>query len=229
MATRNYEQFTFGSFDASETTSAGYRWKKYLLRFDNMMEAYDITDHKRQKALLHHAGEDVFNIYCTFEGYKNLTFEETCQKMSDYFHPKKCVEFEIHKFRKCSQKENETIDSYNTRLQSLAENCEFDNKDKEIKMQIIHKCKSDRLRKKALQQSMNLEEILSLERSMEIASLHAAEMSSKDVTVNKISSKKKSNNANTSNEKRTRFRCGKAGLTMAGAPQWTNNAVTAAN
>ena len=64
---------------------------------------------------------------------------------------------------------------------------------------------------------------------MEIASLHAAEMSSKDVTVNKISSKKKSNNANTSNEKRTRFRCGKAGLTMAGAPQWTNNAVTAAN
>ena len=83
MATRNNEQFTFGSFDASETTSAGYRWKKYLLRFDNMMEAYDITDHKRQEALLHHVDEDVFNIYCTFEGCTNLKFEKTYQKMSD--------------------------------------------------------------------------------------------------------------------------------------------------
>ena len=69
MATSNFEQFTLESFDTNEITTAGYRWKKYLIRFNDMVEVHKILGNKRQKArLLHHAGEDVFNIYCKFEG-----------------------------------------------------------------------------------------------------------------------------------------------------------------
>lgn len=208
MATSDIERFVLGQFNTSEVTSAGQRWNKYLLRFQNMMEAYEITDQKRMKALLlHQAGEDVFTIFCTFERHKEMSFEQTCKAITDYFTPKKCVEYEIHRFRKCKQKEDETIDEFHTRLISLAENCEFENREKEVKMQIIHTCKSNKLRKKALQQSMTLQEILSLERSMEISSVHAAEMS-RNEHLNMI--KKPKYKKKEFNKDKTCFRCGNA-------------------
>lgn len=210
MATgRKIETLALDKFIATENTSAGPRWKKYLLRFDNMMEAYEISDNKRKKALLlHHSGEDVFDIYCTFENHKDLNYEETTEKLTSYFNPKKCPEFEIHKFRKCSQQDNESIDEFHTRLLALAENCEFENKNKEIKMQIIHKCSSNKLRKRALQQSMSLEELLALERSMEISSVRAQEMTMKKEKVYKL--EKVTSSSKKPTTKKTCFRCGKA-------------------
>ena len=210
MATKNIEQFALGTFNATESTSAGPRWNKYLLRFENMMEAYEISDDKRKKALLlHHSGEEVFDIYSTLEDCKELDYKTTCTKLNEYFNPKKCPEYEIHKFRKCAQNEKESIDEFYTRLRSLAENCEFENKSKEIKMQIIHNCRSNKLRKHALQKSMTLEEILALERSMEISTLRAEEMSAKSERVNKIEKfqEKKTEKKNISKKKC--FRCAK--------------------
>ena len=68
-------------------------------------------------------------MYCTFNYHKNLTYDSTCKSVHDYFNPKICNKFQIHKFRKCSQKENESIDEYHMRLQNLAENYEFHDKD----------------------------------------------------------------------------------------------------
>ena len=74
-STRN-EHLIFENFNTTEATSAGQRWQKYLLRFENMMDAYQIEDDKRKKALLiHHAGEQVFNIFCTFENCKNTDWQ----------------------------------------------------------------------------------------------------------------------------------------------------------
>ena len=65
MATSNFEQFTLESFDTNEITTAGYRWMKYLTRFNDMVQVHKILDNKRQKVgRHHHPGEDVFNIYC---------------------------------------------------------------------------------------------------------------------------------------------------------------------
>ena len=208
MATKDIEQFALGKFNATESTSAGPRWNKYLLRFENMMEAYEISDDKRKKALLlHHSGEEVFDIYCTLENCKTLSYKTTCDKLNEYFNPKKCPEYEIHKFRKCTQKENESIDEFYTRLRFLAENCEFENKSKEIKMQIIHKCSSNKLRKHALQKSMTLEEIIALERSMEISTLRAEEMSTKTERVNKIENFEVKKNKKKNISKKTCYRC----------------------
>ena len=109
MATSDIERFVLGQFNTSEVTSAGQRWNKYLLRFQNMMEAYEITDQKRMKALLlHQAGEDVFTIFCTFERHKEMSFEQTCKAITDYFPPRICVEYEIDRFMICRQKEDDT-------------------------------------------------------------------------------------------------------------------------
>lgn len=54
----------FPSFDVDgEPTSVGPRWRKWALRFENMLIALNITDARRKKALLLHlAGERVHEI-----------------------------------------------------------------------------------------------------------------------------------------------------------------------
>ena len=60
---------TIEKFRIKETSSAGPRWKKYLQRFEIMMEVFDITDEKKKKSmLLHYSGEEIFDIFCTIEG-----------------------------------------------------------------------------------------------------------------------------------------------------------------
>ena len=90
----------------------------------------------------------------------------------------------------------------------LSENCEFNDVDLEIRMQIIQKCFSDRLRKKALQQSMILQELLSFARSIEISEAQAKEMSNKKEDVFKITKNHKSNRINESSKKC--YRCGQS-------------------
>ena len=189
MATSEKGLPNLENFNVHES-AAGSKWKKYLLRFKNMMDAFEITDDKRKKALLlHYAGEDTFNIYTTFTGYDNLNFTQLCEKLNGYFNPKKCVEYEVHKFRKLSQKEDESLDDFHTRLQLRADDCEFQNKELEIKMQVIQKCKSNKLRKSAQQKTMYLQEILSLGRSLEIAASQAEEIAEKSEKILKLQNK----------------------------------------
>jgi hypothetical protein len=50
-----------------DPASTGDRWAKWLKRFDNLLIALDITDKKRQRALLfHYAGSEVADIFDTF-------------------------------------------------------------------------------------------------------------------------------------------------------------------
>ena len=198
----------FGNFILGETTSAGPRWKKYVERFEMMIEAYKVEDDQRKKALLlHNAGEDIFSIYSTFTNKKALKYDEVVKQINEYFIPKKSIEFEVYKFRSCRQKETESIDEYYARLRTLSENCEFHDVDLEIRMQIIQKCFSDRLRKKALQQSMTLQELLSFARSIEISEAQAKEMSNRNEEVFKVTKNRNSSNRSNESSKKC-FRCG---------------------
>ena len=75
--------------------------------------------------LLHNAGEQIFNIYSSLTDKTNLTYENTIKQINGYFTPKKSTEFEVFKFRSCTQSENESIDEYYGSLRNLSENCEF--------------------------------------------------------------------------------------------------------
>ena len=56
---------TFPPFNAHEdVNSLAVRWRRWLARFENMLEALNIQEAPRKKAmLLHYAGEDVIEIY----------------------------------------------------------------------------------------------------------------------------------------------------------------------
>ena len=181
--------------------TAGVRWKRYIAKFDMLTVAMNIQDKPaRKKALLLHvAGDEVFDIFMTFtdaqkgpeteEGYK--TFK---QSMLDYFEPKKHTDFEVVKFRHEVQREGETIDTFCTRLRQLAVRCDFDNADREIKLQLLSGSKSKRLQKRALREELDLEGILKLARSLEISDRQALEMEKTAETVNFTRQKGKNQN-----------------------------------
>ena len=181
--------------------TAGVRWKRYLAKFDMLTVAMNIQDKAaRKKALLLHvAGDEVFDIYMTFTdaqkgdeteaGYKTLQ-----QSLQNYFEPKKNLDFEVVKFRHEVQREGETIDSFCTRLRQLAVRCDFDNQDREIKIQLLSGTNSKRLQRRALREEQDLEGILKLARSLEIADRQALAMGKTAETVNFTKKKGKSQN-----------------------------------
>ena len=88
----------FPEFDVNtDPSTLGVRWKKWLARFRNLLLAIDVTDKKRQRALLlHYAGEGLNEIFDTLP-------DTTAGEDETYFTPKKNREYEIYLFRQAKQ------------------------------------------------------------------------------------------------------------------------------
>ncbi|KAL9969335.1 hypothetical protein ACROYT_G021535 [Oculina patagonica] len=87
--------------------------------------------------------------------------------------PKVNKTYEIYMFRNASQNSGESLDSYCTRLRRLAQTCEFDNEDEEIKSHIVVSCLSSRLRRRALREDMDLKALLDSGRGLEMSDKQA--------------------------------------------------------
>ena len=83
----------FPEFDVSQTSTQAVRWQKRLSRFENLLVAMDVTNKKRQRALLlHYAGEatnEIFNtLPNTTPGEGEDPFDKTVQALTNYFTPR---------------------------------------------------------------------------------------------------------------------------------------------
>ena len=76
-------------------------------------------------------------------------------------------------FRQAKQMSGETTDRFHTRLRKLAKTCEFTDVDREIKTQIIQGCLSQRLRRRALRETISLTQLLDYGRSLETSEVQA--------------------------------------------------------
>ncbi|XP_053381714.1 uncharacterized protein LOC128549223 [Mercenaria mercenaria] len=205
----------FSNFVVNEL-AVDSRWKKWCQRLENLLIGLDITNEKRKRALLlHYAGEEVNDIFDTLSETGD-DYKTALLKLTEYFAPKKCTEYEVYKFRQTKQESSETIDTYHTRLRQLCENCEFAEKDKEIKSQIIQGCQSTRLRRKALKQDITLDELIQEARALELSDKHASEIehgtseSANNVTKRKFTPKKIT--ANKQNVKQKQRKCRNCGF-----------------
>ena len=87
--------------------------------------------------------------------------------LSNFFLPKRNIEFELFKFRQAEQQPGEDLDTFYTNLKQLAINCEF-NTDAEIKSQIIQKCVSTKLREEGMSKpNLSLVDLLRFGRTLE--------------------------------------------------------------
>jgi hypothetical protein len=82
----------------------------------------------------------------------------------------------VFAFRKEQQKTGESVVEFHTRLQILSKKRCFQDNNVEIRRQIIQGTTSTRLRHKAMEQSLTLENLLKTARSMESADEHSQEM-----------------------------------------------------
>ena len=165
----------FASFDPDiEPTSVSQRWEKWIQRFTNFLTALNVTDKKRQRALLlHYAGEKVYDIFDTLADTGD-DFQKAVDKLTAHFAPKKNVDFETYRFRQASQSSGENIDQFVTRLRQLAIHCDFSDLDREIKTQIIQSCSSTRLRRRALRENeISLDELIKYGRALEASEQQA--------------------------------------------------------
>lgn len=87
--------------------------------------------------------------------------------------------FEIHVFGQTKQRDDETLDQFHTHLRHLAKSCEFSDVDKEVKIQLVEYCKFTRVRRKALQEDVSLDEPLKYGRALETSDRQIAQFENK--------------------------------------------------
>ena len=183
----------------SEEHTAGTRWKKYISRFELLIQALNLQDKPvRKKALLiHYAGEEVFDIFDTFSdeqkgGADEAGYVTLKKSLADHFEPKRNIDFETVKFRQAKQEPGENVDAFCTRLRQLASTCDFADLQRELKTQILWGCSSPQLKRRALREEMTLTKLLELARSLELSDIQAKAMEQSESVhfVKKSSSKK---------------------------------------
>jgi len=192
-------------YEGDQATLAA-RWKEWIRRFENFLVACAITTAARQKALLlHFGGKKVIEIFdklnstpipadpATNRAAEN-DYEAALRVLNTHFNPKINVTYNRHVFKTTKQANGETVDQFHTRLSALASGCQFHDKDKEIKSQIILSCKSRKLRAEALSNpTWNLTTLLEKATTFELTKIRAQEIEDgavSNVTVNKIGVKK---------------------------------------
>ena len=162
---------------SSDQTTLGQRWSKWVKGLEYFLVASNITEKKQRRAvLLHLAGPEVQTVFETLSGTGD-DYDTALAKLTEYFEPKKNIPFERHVFRQAVQGPNENIDSYVTRLRSLAKSCEYGNVDEMIRDQVVDRCASNSLRRRLLRDTdLTLDGLLQIARSIEASDLHATTM-----------------------------------------------------
>jgi hypothetical protein len=156
------------------SSNAGPLWEKWVKRFENYLCAVNITADGRKRAmLLHLVGPRTFDEFDTLPE-TGTDYATAKAKLQNFFKPKVNVEFEKIQFRMMRQKG--TIDQYHTRLRQAAATCDFADNDCEIKTQLIQTMRDSKVRKKALNTNMTLEQILVEARSNELTRVQNVEI-----------------------------------------------------
>ena len=86
--------------------------------------------------------------------------------------PKKNISYETFKFRQTSQKDDEIVIVFHSRLRAIL--CDFQDVDKNILAQIIQGCTLSRICRKALKDNLDLEKILEDAPNLELSDSKAA-------------------------------------------------------
>ena len=179
----------FSTFDTTDTSNLAPRWRRYVQRFENRAIALNILSAERKIALLlDYAGEAVYDDFQTLvvpapeaENPRDI-YQRSLQALNDLYAPKVQVEYERFNFREATQLLDENLDQFVTRLKKLAATCDFADSDSEIKSQIIQKCRSSKLRTKALaDMTIKLDQLIQQGKAMEKAINYAKVIEKKEV------------------------------------------------
>ena len=176
--------------DAELGASLATRWRDCMADFEMFITASGITDAKRKRALLlYQSGPRVREIFKQIpDTGMDEDYDIATAKLQEYFEPQTSRRYEVYRFRQATQERNETLDQFHTRLQTLAQTCEFHDTDFEIEEQIIIGGTSSKIRKRALRDpGFDLKSMLLEGRCDEQSTFQAKEIESKEKPVGETS------------------------------------------
>ena len=102
-------------------------------------------------------------------------FAKVLEILDAYFSPKRNADYEIFKFPTAIQSPEGTVDQFATCLRDLAQTCDFQDVDREIKSAVIQHCTSKRFRRFAfLEIELSLCALLAKARAYETSEQQAA-------------------------------------------------------
>lgn len=184
-----------GKFEAVNvhTGNVGARWQKWIKRFNNFLTTSGITCDERKEALLsHYVWEDTFDLYsslpeppqhrdpATNNQIQISKYDKAILKLNKHFSPQVNIEYEIYNFRQAKQQEAETMDEYYARLLKLSTECGFVDPDREIKSQIIQGTTYSKLRRYAMRDNPNLQQLIAQAKIYEVTEVQINQMENKN-------------------------------------------------
>ena len=96
--------------------NVAHKWKTWLADFKMYLIASNITDKKRQRALLLYQAGRVREIFRQLHDTgEDDAFDTAVTKLTSHFEPQKNRLFEVYTFRKAVQAPSETLDQFQTR------------------------------------------------------------------------------------------------------------------
>ena len=148
MDLRQPEPLTLG-------TNAAEGWKEFKQRWQFFYEGSGLDNkaQKKQCAVFMHTigkeGQDVYQTFTINEDEKDI--DSLIAKFDEVFLPKTNITYERFRFNNCSQKSDQSFDSFLTELRGLAKTCEYGQlKDSLIKDRIVCGIKEKKLQTKLL-------------------------------------------------------------------------------
>jgi hypothetical protein len=168
--------------------NASENWKK----FETQWKYYEIAaefakadEPVRVTAPLTVIGEEAVEVFETFEWAKvddKDQIKEVLRKFKDYCISRSNVLFKTFRFGSWKQEAGETIDCYVTALSRLAAGCEFSDKDRRIRDQVVLGMKDDRVRERILREANpDLKKVVDYIRASETAERQTLEMAEGNV------------------------------------------------
>ena len=194
-----------------EKATLGTRWLEYMEDIDIYLEAANINDERRKKAImLHLGGQGLRRVAKTLDCTPRAEvlavvgppavaavpaespYAALKRVLTGYFQPQANKDLQRVCFRETTQAANESLDQYRGRLQKLAVGCDFGNIEDEVRTQILLKAKSPKLRQAAIEDQLTLDQILAKGRAMEAAQLHLSHTEKRPevATVNRVRGEK---------------------------------------
>ena len=86
-------------FSVNPPDTASNRWEKWIRHLENFLIAKDINKDDQQRVMLLHYASEVFDLADSVGVLDGDRFAVVKKKLTDYFPPKRNVEFEVFTFR----------------------------------------------------------------------------------------------------------------------------------
>ncbi|XP_059044987.1 uncharacterized protein K02A2.6-like [Achroia grisella] len=195
----------------SFTGDIAENYKRFKQRYQLYVKAsgadVKLDDEGQIALFLHTIGDEVIQIYNTFDLTSSTKFDDLIKKFDNYFIPQKNESMNRHIFFSRVMKEDECIDDYVTELRILSNDCNFESlRDSLIRDQIIRGIREKSLRERLLKEhGLDLNKCIQICKTFEITCIQMQKFEKEKIEVAEIkkSSKYEYNKSQTKGKSQT--------------------------